>query len=77
MDHTGSLVVILFAVLLGVGGLSLAGKPEQFLELPGWPMTLERRIGRRGAIVVLRYSGVVLTLLIGWLLIHEVRGLIP
>jgi len=71
MSHLDPLVAIPVGLVFAVAGVFLLVDPEQFLGFHGWPRTLERFLGRRVAVVVLRVSGGFLTVVTTWLVIHE------
>jgi hypothetical protein len=71
-----SVLAIPFGVAFAVGGLLLLVDPERFLGIRGWPRTLERFLGRRAAVAILRISGGFLAAVTTWFVVHEATALL-
>lgn len=80
MSHTDPLFMIPAGTVVVVGCLYMLGKPEAVhataREYGGWARTLERIVGRRGALWVLRAAALVTALLTGRAVVHASQSLV-
>lgn len=76
MGHADPTLAIPVGIAFAAGGLLLAADPERFLGVRGWPRTLDRFLGRRVALGVLRLSGGFLAVVMLWFTLHEARAML-
>lgn len=82
MSHTDPLFIIPVGTVIMVGSLYMVVEPEAVHAVAkdggasGWPRTLERVFGRRGALWVLRAAALLTAILVAGPVVHALQSLV-